>query len=476
MKPKRPPSLLLDTDRNVGFNKKYTTIAIYAVLVILFAALLIYFLLSPERLDALFGALESIVSPILIGLILAYLIYPIFRFFEKKVFISRAERHKQQCRRILYKAKLRYDFECRAHPNDPSAAEESAKALADAQNALDDANKAAALEWQKKEAAARARFAKQSRPSFVRQSPPAPARVGKALSLTVTYLLVLTAITIFVWIILPPCIESIGDLLILCRSFITTLPKRFTSFELGRQIRDLLRQFELADDVKNWVMGISSELITRMTTLVTKLPALLTGLISNLTDLLLGIFLSVYILSSREMLFGQLKKLSRALLPARAYAGGRHILHEIDRKFGKYIQGKLISSAILGLASCILFGAVGIPYFQMITLIVTVTNLIPFFGPFIGAIPSALIILIADPDKLIIFIILVIVLQQIEGNILEPYILGDSLGLEPVWIMVAIVVMGELFGILGMVLGVPLFAVLYTLIGELCDKRLKKKK
>lgn len=476
MKDERPRKLQLDIDRNVGFNKKYTTIALYVILVILFAALLIFILLSPDRLDTLFGTLKSICTPILIGLVIAYLIYPLYRFFEKRVFISAATRKRESCRRALFRAKLRYDFERTAPSPDDAKIERASAALANARKALDEASAVHDAECLEKNAKRTLRnAAKQTRPSYIKPTPSAPSRAGKTLSLISSYLIFLLLITLFVWIILPPCLQSISDLLLHCRRFLSTLPSKLTSFELGRQIRDLLREFDLADDVKNWVMGLASSLLSGLTSLIGRLPTMLSTIVSNLTDALLGIFLSVYFLSAREMLLGQVKRFSRALLPRSIYRGCRHVLYEINRKFGKFIQGKLLSSAILGAVSFLLFWVFGIPYFQMITLIVTVTNLIPFFGPFIGAIPSGIIILISAPDKLIIFIILVLVIQQIEGNILEPYILGDSLGLEPVWIMIAIVVMGELFGIIGMVLGVPFFAVLYTLLREACTKRLRNK-
>ncbi|MBQ7354114.1 MAG: AI-2E family transporter, partial [Clostridia bacterium] len=117
----------------------------------------------------------------------------------------------------------------------------------------------------------------------------------------------------------------------------------------------------------------------------------------------------------------------------------------------------------------------GIPYYQMLALVIGITNIIPFFGPFIGAFIGGFIILISAPTKLIPFIIMVLILQQLEGNVIEPQVLGDSLGLSPVWIMVAIVIMSGLFGFFGMIFGVPIFAVLYTLLHEAIERRLKKK-
>jgi predicted PurR-regulated permease PerM len=140
------------------------------------------------------------------------------------------------------------------------------------------------------------------------------------------------------------------------------------------------------------------------------------------------------------------------------------------------VQGKLIDSLIMTVICFTLFSIAKLPYAALITLITVVTNLIPYFGPFIGAIPSGIIILISDPSKLLVFVILILIIQQIEGNIIEPRILGHSLGLAPVWIMIAVLVMGEIFGLIGMVLGVPIFTIFYTLMGELCEKKIAKRR
>lgn len=476
MKPERQRPILIEPDRNIGVNKKYTTIALYAILIILLTALLVYLFISPDQLSSVINIIKSILSPILIGLVIAYLLYPIYRFFEKKVFISPLARQKQKCRRSLFQAKLRYDFVRRKHPEDTEMIEGAASALTDARRSLENASEALEKAVCEKDKAFALRTASQKKvPSFERTAPPSRKNIGKPLSLAASYFLLILVVSLFAWMIIPPCIKSAGELFLLCRKFISKLPQLLTDSEFGKLATDLLSEFGIVEELQTWIMNVATSTLRYLTSLLGKLPSFLTSLISNLTDLILGVFLSIYFLSSREFLLGQFKKFFRALLPASVYSGGRHILQETNRKFGKYIQGKLMSSAILGIVSFILFWLTGIPYFQMITLITTVTNLIPFFGPFIGAIPSGIIILIAAPDKLLIFIILVLILQQLEGNILEPQILGDSLGLSPVWIMIAIVVMGELFGIMGMVLGVPFFAVIYTLISETCNRRLKKK-
>ncbi|MBP3868283.1 MAG: AI-2E family transporter, partial [Solobacterium sp.] len=133
-------------------------------------------------------------------------------------------------------------------------------------------------------------------------------------------------------------------------------------------------------------------------------------------------------------------------------------------------------SLIIGIATAVCCALMKIPYVPLIAFIVGITNMIPVFGPFIGAVPCAFILLIISPAKALEFIIFILVLQQIDGNILGPYILGDSMGLPPVWIMFAIIVGGAIWGVLGMFLGVPIFSVFYILIKDQVTRKLKEKR
>ena len=140
-----------------------------------------------------------------------------------------------------------------------------------------------------------------------------------------------------------------------------------------------------------------------------------------------------------------------------------------------FINGKLIDSAIIGVLCFILNLILQIPYNILIAVIIGVTNVIPFFGPIIGAVPCIMILIIVDPWSALRFAVLVLALQQFDGNILGPKILGDSTGLSAIWVLVSIVVCGGLFGFPGMLLGVPTFAVLYALVQEWVNHRLKEK-
>ena len=134
-----------------------------------------------------------------------------------------------------------------------------------------------------------------------------------------------------------------------------------------------------------------------------------------------------------------------------------------------------VDSMLVMIECFVLFGLCGIPYYPLISFIVGVTNFIPFFGPFIGAIPSAFIIFIADPMKVLLFIVLILVIQQIDGNIIAPRIIGSHLGISSVWVVIAVTVMSGFFGFFGMIIGVPLFSVIYTIIDNALAKKLEDK-
>ena len=152
----------------------------------------------------------------------------------------------------------------------------------------------------------------------------------------------------------------------------------------------------------------------------------------------------------------------------------RQGLNFVDKTFMGFLSGKILDSLIIGIICYIVCSILKMPYTLLVSVIIGVTNIIPFFGPLIGAIPSALIILMVDPSKCLIFVIFIIILQQIDGNIIGPRILGSSTGINGFWVMFAIILGSGLFGFWGMLLGVPVFVVIYTVIQNLIIKKLKK--
>ena len=193
-------------------------------------------------------------------------------------------------------------------------------------------------------------------------------------------------------------------------------------------------------------------------------------------NFIIGFIISIYVLASKEKFADQSKKILYAMFRKNAANSILRSARFVHRTFIGFISGKVLDSIIIGLLCFIGTTFMGTPYAMLVSVIVGVTNVIPFFGPYIGAIPSAVLIALADPMKGIYFLIFILLLQQFDGNILGPKILGNSTGLSAFWVIVSILLGGGLFGILGMLFGVPTFAVVYYIIKLLLDNQLEKKK
>lgn len=206
-------------------------------------------------------------------------------------------------------------------------------------------------------------------------------------------------------------------------------------------------------------------------------------LLMTAKDLVIGLIVAVYFMNSRKIFARQAKQVVYALFPPKEHLKEDQmqtadwILKEADiinDYLGGFIKGKLLDSLIIGLICMIFTSIVDMPYAVLVSVIIGVTNIIPFFGPFIGAIPTAVLILMVDPVKCIYFIIFILILQQFDGNILGPKILGNTTHLSSFWVLFAILLFGGVFGIVGMVIGVPVFAFFYQLAREWVLNRLKK--
>lgn len=215
------------------------------------------------------------------------------------------------------------------------------------------------------------------------------------------------------------------------------------------------------DKIYNFISGLSSGIFT---------------IVNIVKNILIGLIVMVYLLNMKEKLMTQAKMILYGVCPLKiankVLEEGRYV-HQV---FGGFIIGKLLDSLIIGILCFILLNFMRMPYVLLVSVIVGVTNVIPFFGPFIGAIPSAFLILLVSPVKCFWFLGFILLLQQFDGNILGPKILGDSTGLSSFWVLFSILLFGGLFGFVGMIIGVPTFAVFYKLLRELIVWLLEKKK
>lgn len=198
------------------------------------------------------------------------------------------------------------------------------------------------------------------------------------------------------------------------------------------------------------------------------------SILSVFKDFFLGILISIYLLGSRKKFAAQARLILYGVLPKKA---AEHVEIEVryaDRMFNGFLMGKLLDSAIIGVICFVFTYLVGIKSAVLVSVIVGVTNMIPFFGPFIGAVPSALLLLLENPMHCLIFLVFIAILQQVDGNFIGPKILGNTTGLSSFWVLFSILLFGGLWGIVGMILGVPLFAVIYDIIRKVTRWGLSK--
>lgn len=251
------------------------------------------------------------------------------------------------------------------------------------------------------------------------------------------------------------------------------------------------RLFEDNRDIAQYVQGListysvefeewlSKVVIPQTSDIIKTLSLSVIGLMKVLWNFILGFIISIYLLFNKEILAGQAKKMIYAFCKTKT---ANFIIHEVrfvHQTFIGFISGKVIDSLIIGMLCFIGTTIIGTPYAALVSVIIGVTNVIPFFGPYLGAIPSAIFILIVDlsnPVNCLYFIIFILILQQFDGNILGPKILGNSTGLSGFWVIFAITLFGGLFGVLGMIIGVPIFAVIFSGIKRIVNYNLQKRK
>ncbi len=269
--------------------------------------------------------------------------------------------------------------------------------------------------------------------------------------------------------IIPQLITSVTTLYYTAQRNINRFVAWISTQEFFEENHDLLLMIESAYDSisLNLDTWIKTTLVPSMQNIVSGVGSGVISVVNTLKNLLIGIIVAVYLLASRKRFAQQAKMILYSAVPS---PWAQRILDEVkyaDRMFGGFINGKILDSAIIGVLCYIVCLIVRFPSALLVSVIIGVTNVIPFFGPFIGAIPATLLILIQDPIKAIWFVLFVFILQQLDGNVIGPKILGNSTGLSSFWVLFAILLFGGLWGFVGMIVGVPLFAVIYDVVKKL---------
>ena len=307
-----------------------------------------------------------------------------------------------------------------------------------------------------------------------RKNPVGAKRFGRVLAVLLSIIVLLAVLTALVYMILPQIYSSIETIITNSPVYLENLNSWFdkvlTDFPALQDFVD--KQLgEVSDNFASW---LTEKVLPQVGSFVTNLTSGVYTVFRTVYNLVIGIIVSVYLLSDLEHFGAAFKRLLYSLFSIETAEKLLEGIRFTDRTFMGFINGKLLDSAIVGLICYIFCAVVQMPYALLVSVIVGITNIIPFFGPLIGAIPSAFIILMVNPFQCLIFIVFVIILQQIDGNFIGPKILGSSIGISGFWVMFAIILGAGLFNFWGMLLGVPVFVVIYTVINNAVEGRLRR--
>lgn len=310
-------------------------------------------------------------------------------------------------------------------------------------------------------------------------------------SIIITDVFVLWIIYVFFSIVIPQIANSIRTILVQFPSYISTFSLWISELlndnpEFQKSVTEFLNQSSM-----DFTTVINTKVLPQLNSInnVTEMLSQFSGVINVITsvsmsvysifrqiwNLVIGFIISIYLLASKELFAAQAKKIVYAFCSvnrANRFISNVRFAH---KTFGGFFVGKIMDSIIIGLICFAVTSILGTPFCVLISVIIGVTNIIPFFGPFLGAIPSTILILLIDPLQALYFVIFVIILQQVDGNIIGPKILGSSTGLSSFWVIFSITLFGGIWGIIGMVVGVPIFAVLFAFMKSLIETRLSAK-
>lgn len=382
-------------DHKFSKNSKYYTIVIYGLAFVILAAVAIKLVWHWDATSSYLGRVLGVVQPFLIGLLIAYLINPLTKLINEKIF------------RKIFKSK-------------------------------------------------------------------AP-KTRKILSVLTSYIIVIGVIVTALFYIIPQIVDSLMQIANLVESAQTGYSSIMNKLN---KMKENYPEWNI-DAVIKTVDGIPAMMTDVITKTVPKLiPTLYNtsiSLISGVINLLIAIMVSIYMLLDKAQLINNGKRIVYAILKPEKADRFLETAAECNKIFGNFIIGKMIDSIIIGILCWIIMTIIGLPYALVISVIVGITNMIPYFGPFIGAVPGVLLLIIANFGYAVIFTILIIALQQFDGLYLGPKILGESTGLRPIWIIFAITVGGWAAGVAGMFLGVPVVAVIAHLTNRALDKKIVKK-
>ena len=300
-------------------------------------------------------------------------------------------------------------------------------------------------------------------------------KMSRGIGIALSLLLLVLVVYGLLMMVIPQLIQSITGMFTSLPDEVEQLSKWIdTQFKGDKETAAFMNDTldRAASYFENWVQP---DVLPQATTYLASITSGVISMVKLLFNTIIGLIVSVYVLMEKEKFIGQSKKIIYAIFkPERGNIIVRTV-RKSNQIFGGFITGKILDSVIIGVICYVVLLIMNMPYTVLVSVIVGVTNVIPFFGPYIGAIPSFIIIALANPLQGLYFLIFIIILQQFDGNILGPKILGNSTGLSSFWVVFAILIGGGMFGVPGMILGVPTFAVIYYIVRNIVNYFLRKR-
>ena len=296
----------------------------------------------------------------------------------------------------------------------------------------------------------------------------------RSFSITLTFLFFILAITLFILFVIPQLLSSISTLMNSIPEYLSQFEKFLEVNAINNSQSQVMMQNIINELLNMWkeILKVTSQIV------VTSLGYLLDftlGITYGVINFFLSLILAIYMLASKEILISQLKLIIYAFVSKNKADRIIELGKMCNEMFSKFILGQCTEALVIGVLCFIGMIILKMPYALLISVVIGVTALIPVFGAFLGTIPSAFIMLIIDPIKALWFIIFIIVLQQLEGNLIYPRVVGSSIGLSALWVMFAMIVGGSLFGIIGMLIGIPIFGVVFKILKRVANRKINEK-
>lgn len=296
-------------------------------------------------------------------------------------------------------------------------------------------------------------------------------KAARQISVLLTAVIVFAVVGLLGAVLIPQLWQSVMELAANMPELLETQFNRLREF--------MQTESEAAATVTQIIESTENTLVTWIKTnlfnTIYNLASSVMSIGSAIVSIMLAIIITIYLLLDRERYLGQCRKLFHAISKNERFNSEVYdTFSQAHRIFGGFISGKLLDSLIVGIICFISLSVMRMPYALLISFIVGVTNIIPMFGPFIGAIPSAFLLLLVSPKKCLIFIIFIVILQQLDGNVIGPRIIGNTTGISALYVTIAILIFGKLMGFIGMILGVPIFATIYYIVKRVTEYSLKR--